>query len=234
MKITLKDLEGMSEFRMAEALQRTVWGEGDKEDPADLMMVIQHEGGICAGAFSGDGRLMGYVFGFPTATPGVQHSHRLAVHPEARGLGLGLRLKWHQRDWCLARGIGLVRWTFDPARLPNAALNVGRLGAKIATYFPDYYGEMAGINQGAPSDRVLADWHLESPAVAARASGQAPPPVAEVARIALHPDFGALLETDPTAAMAERMRIRARMQAALAQGLTVQGFDSASREYLLG
>lgn len=232
MKITIRDLEGMAEFRMAEQLQRDVWGDGDKEDPADLMMVIQHEGGLCAGAF-GEGRMLGYVFAFPTATPGVQHSHRLAVHPDARGLGLGLRLKWHQRDWCLKRGIHLVRWTFDPARLPNAALNVGRLGAVIATYFEDYYGEMAGINQGAPSDRVLADWHLDSPGVTARATGHPPPPVTAKARISLHPDFGALLESDPAAANAERLRLRAEMQAALARGLTVQGFDSAARAYLL-
>ena len=37
MKITLKDLEGMAEFRLAEQLQRDVWGAGDKEDPADLI-----------------------------------------------------------------------------------------------------------------------------------------------------------------------------------------------------
>ncbi len=125
--ISLRDLVGMTEFAAAEALQRDVWGAGDKEDPADLMMVIAAEGGLGAGAFQG-AHLLGYVFGFPTRKPGVQHSHRLAVRAEARGTGLGLALKWYQRDWCLARGITMVRWTYDPLRAVNAGLNIHRLG----------------------------------------------------------------------------------------------------------
>lgn len=58
------------------------------------MMVIRAKGGLCAGAFL-EGRLIGYVFAFPTRNPKVQHSHRLAVHPDARGLHLGSRLKWY-------------------------------------------------------------------------------------------------------------------------------------------
>ena len=122
MSVVLRDLAGMDDFRLAENLQRVVWGEGDQPDPADLMMVIAAEGGLAAGAFRGD-ELLGYVFAFPTATPGVQHSHRLATHPQARGLGLGAALKWYQRDWCLNRGINLVRWTYDPLRHANASLN---------------------------------------------------------------------------------------------------------------
>ena len=44
----IRDLSGMEEFFKAEQLQRDVWGAGDTEDPADLMMVIQHEGGLVA------------------------------------------------------------------------------------------------------------------------------------------------------------------------------------------
>src|SRR5574343_955503 len=102
--IEIRDLRGMAECRVAEDLQRDVWGEGDVPDPADLMMVIQHEGGLLAGAFQGD-RLLGYVFAFPTRDPQVQHSHRLAVRAEARGLKLGARLKWYQHDWCARNGV---------------------------------------------------------------------------------------------------------------------------------
>jgi len=161
-EVTLRDLSGMAEFKAAEDLQRAVWGEGDLPDPADLMMVIQAEGGLVGGAFLGD-RLGAYIFGFPTREPGIQHSHRLAVHQDARGLGLGLRLKLYQRDWCLARGISQVRWTYDPLRALNATLNIHRLGASSNTYLPDYYGKMAGINSGLASDRLLVDWDLQSP-----------------------------------------------------------------------
>ena len=231
MTVILRDLQGMDEFRAAEALQRAVWGAGDKEDPADLMMVIQHEGGLVAGAFR-DGQLLGYVFGFPTVTPGVQHSHRLAVLPQARSLGLGMRLKWYQRDWCLARGISHVRWTFDPLRRTNANLNIARLGARVSTYLPDYYGEMEGINSGTASDRLLADWHLDGAAVRACAAG-APLAVQAAARIAIPADFDRLLAQDPAAARIARLRVRHEMQAALAAGLVVSGFDPATDSYLL-
>ena len=58
------------------------------------------------------------------------------------------RVKWYQRDWCLQRGIDLVRWTYDPL--------------------------MQGINAGLPSDRLLAEWHLHSVHVAAHAARQSP------------------------------------------------------------
>jgi predicted GNAT superfamily acetyltransferase len=168
--IHIRELKGIAEFRKAEGLQTEVWGRGDTPDPADLMMVIQEEGGLVAGAFLED-RLVGYVFGFPTRDPGVQHSHRLAVAPDMRGRGLGADLKWFQRDWCLARGITLVRWTFDPLRITNARLNLNRLGGRSRTYLVDYYGEMGGINKGLPSDRLLLDWRLDDPGVAQRADG---------------------------------------------------------------
>ena len=232
--ITFRDLAGMDEFFAAEALQRTVWGEGDKEDPADLMMVVQHEGGLAAGAFR-DGRLMGYLFGFPTREADVQHSHRLAVHPDARGLGLGLRLKWYQRDWCLAHGISRVRWTYDPLRHANASLNIARLGARASVYYPDYYGVMQGINAGVPSDRLRADWHLADASVAARATGAAAslPDAPGMIRIPIPADFGAMIASDPDGATGERLRLRAAMTAAFADGYEVQGYDTARREYLL-
>jgi predicted GNAT superfamily acetyltransferase len=233
--IILRDLCGMTEFFQAEALQRAVWGNDDPADPADLMMVIQAEGGLCAGAFQGDD-LLGYVFGFPTRTPHIQHSHRLAVLGRARGMGLGLQLKWYQRDWCLARGISHVRWTYDPLRAPNAALNIHRLGAQAQTYYPDYYGPMVGINKGAPSDRLLADWYLDDAHVVACAAGTATLPddvMAGALRLDIPADFGALLDGDPAAAMHHRLRLRAQMQAAFADGYAVRGFDPVGRAYLL-
>lgn len=233
--IILRDLSGMAEFALAEALQRAVWGPGDKEDPADLMMVVQAEGGLCAGAFAGD-ELLGYIFGFPTRQPHIQHSHRLAVLEKARGTGLGLALKWYQRDWCLARGITLVRWTYDPLRTANAALNIARLGAVAETYYPDYYGAMAGINSGAPSDRLLADWYLDSAQVAACARGETPLHGADLARarfIQIPADFGTMLQTDLNAAIAERTRTRTAFQSAFAEGYRAQFFDIAQRRYVM-
>ncbi|EEW25296.1 GNAT family N-acetyltransferase [Rhodobacter ferrooxidans] len=231
--ITLRDLSGMAEFRQAEALQREVWGEGDLPDPADLMMVIQAEGGLVGGAFA-EGRLLGYVFGFPTRDPGVQHSHRLAVLAGARGHGLGVRLKHYQRDWCLARGITRVRWTFDPLRAVNATLNIHRLGAQSDTYLEDYYGEMAGINSGLGSDRLLVDWDLDAPVVAALARGEARQlNRAEPVALALPEDVGQLATVDPDRARDLRQDLRGRLQTAFANGRRIVDFDRQNRIYLL-
>ena len=232
-EVIFRDLSGMAEFREAEALQRDVWGEGDQPDPADLMMVIQAEGGLVGGAFV-KGRLVGYVFGFPTRDPQVQHSHRLAVRAEARGLSLGVRLKLYQRDWCLARGIAHVRWTFDPLRHVNATLNIHRLGAEAVEYLEDYYGEMAGINQGLASDRLLVDWALAAPRVAARAEGR-PLPAQEATPLplALPEDIEALTASDPAAAAALRLDLRNAIRAALAAGRRITDFDRRSRQYIL-
>jgi predicted GNAT superfamily acetyltransferase len=218
----LRDLSGMDEFLAAEDLQRLVWGAGDVPDPADLLMVIQHEGGLVGGAFL-HAQLVGYVFGFPTREPDVQHSHRLAVHPSYRGRGLAVQLKQYQRSWCLERGIQLVRWTYDPQRHTNAHLNIGRLGAVVRKYFPDYYGEMKGINAGVPSDRLLAEWHL----------GDGLERGDVVQRVYIGRDFEALMAQDVKAATQSRLVLRAELQAALADGLAITGYDSVDASYLL-
>lgn len=233
--ITFRELAGITELKRSEVLQTEVWGKDDKPDNADILLAIQHEGGLVAGAFHEE-RMLGFMFGFPSAIPGVQHSHRLAVHPDARGLGLGLRLKWFQRDWCLARGITLVRWTYDPLRAINAGLNIARLGATAGTYHIDYYGAMEGINEGLPSDRLLAEWQLDSLVVAQRAEGvrAAAADVENAAlRIKIPANYEALIAGDLQAALAERLRVREEMLAAFAQGLRVTGYDNRSSCYLL-
>lgn len=229
----IRDLSGMAEFRAAEALQPAVWGKDSRPDPGDLMMVIQAEGGLAAGAFV-EGRLMGYVFGFPSATPGVQCSHRLAVLPEMRGRGLGAALKWYQRRWCLTRGIRHVRWTFDPMRAVNAALNIARLGARSTIYLVDYYGAIGGINAGLPSDRLLADWILDDPTVAARSEGrfvsEAPK---DCLRVRLPHGVETLIRQDREKALAARLVLRDSLREAFASGYVIIGFDWNEHAYIL-
>lgn len=232
--IDYRPLRGLSEFKAAEAMQRAVWGEGDKEDPFDLMMVVQNEGGLVGGAFV-DGRLLGYVFGFPTRDPEVQYSHRLAVLPDARGLGLGAGLKRYQRRWCLENGIRRIRWTYDPLRKTNAALNIRVLGAEASTYYREFYGEMSGINEGAPSDRLRVDWVLDDPHVERRMEGNrdALPLEGEVRSIAIPEGFEAAMKDDPGRATALRLQSRACFEEAFAAGFVIRDFDPQTSTYRL-
>lgn len=168
-EIEIRDLQAPSEMLAVEDLQRQVWGADTHTHPKEILIPVQHAGGLLAGAFNESGELVGFIFGFPTRDPNVQHSQLLATLPAWRGLGIASQLKWYQRAWCLERGIRWVRWTVDPLRAANAELNIRHLGGTARTYYPDYYGKMNGIDAGSPSDRLLVEWELDSPRVNQRA-----------------------------------------------------------------
>lgn len=166
--LRLRELRTLEEMIAAEDIQMEVWGAG--VHPKEILIPIQHEGGLLAGAFTPQSELVGLIFGFPTAEAGAHHSQMLATLKAWRDAGIGTRLKWFQRDWCLKRGITRVRWTVDPLRATNAMLNIQHLGATASTYHVNYYGLMQGIDAGIPTDRLLIEWDLSSPVVAERAS----------------------------------------------------------------
>ena len=177
----LRELESVAELKDCEQVQLLVWGEPVPEVNAALFRATLHAGALVVGAFEED-ELLGFAFGFPSyvdARVGF-HSHLLAVLPKARGRGLGKSLKWFQRDWCLARGISQMTWTFDPLQAKNARLNLEHLGAHIRHYHPDFYGALGGaLNGDLPTDRVVAEWPLNAPHVAALAAGTVRPGAAK-------------------------------------------------------
>jgi chorismate synthase len=171
-QIELRELHTVEEFSELIELEDRIWGAGNGMN-RDLLTAMVHVGALAAGAFM-DGKMVAILFGITTRDADVQHSHGLGVLEEYRRYGLGAKLKWFQRDWCLAHGINRVQWTYDPLRVANAHLNLHKLGASVATHFHNYYGEMSGINAGAPSDRLLADWDLQAENVMVLAKGGSP------------------------------------------------------------
>jgi predicted GNAT superfamily acetyltransferase len=158
----------------------------------------------------------------------------LAVVPEAQGRGLGARLKLFQRRFCLARGIRLVTWTYDPLLVKNAALNLNRLGARAAVYVRDFYGPMGGIYHGLPTDRFEVRWRLDSDEVVRAARGRSVlsadvetlprvrkgriPRGARRVAVELPGGAPALYTQDPKAALRARLELRRSAEALFHRG----------------
>lgn len=181
--IEIRPLEGAEEFIETEEVSRSAWGFGDLDvSPRTDLVAASHAGGLTAGAFE-KGRMLGFVHGIPRVNlpEPAQHSHLLAVRRDAQGRGLSTLLKLFQRRWCLAHGIRLVTWTYDPFLLKNARLNVNRLGGTVGTFLPNLYGGLGGIYSGLPTDRFEVTWRLDSERTrrCARAGSRGITPIAE-------------------------------------------------------
>lgn len=168
--IVVRKCERLDEFHRCVDLQREIWGEKDLEvEPATMFVVAQHTGGQVLGAFDGD-ELVGYtlaVVGLHGAMPYL-HSHMTGVRGEYRNRGVGRLLKLFQRDEALGRSIRLIKWTFDPLELRNAHFNLNRLGAICRKYEPNLYGfTTSPLHRGLQTDRLVAEWHLDSARVVA-------------------------------------------------------------------
>lgn len=179
--IETRPLDRIGEYHWAEELQRRVWGFIDVEViPLHVLLTAQKNGGLTLGAFdtrlSGEASLLAVAFGFSglDALGPKHHSHVVGVSPSARGRGIGALLKWYQRACVLDAGQRRITWTYDPLMAGNARFNLRKLGAVAHRYAEDIYGEIRDdLNRGLPTDRLILDWWLDDPVVAARASGGA-------------------------------------------------------------
>lgn len=208
----LRHLEGREELAACVELQRRTWGEDFTECvPASILQVSQKIGGMLGGAWDGD-RLVGFVYsliGFQEGHP-AHWSHMLAVDPDARGHGLGRRLKLFQRDELLKRGVKRVFWTFDPMVARNAHLNINRLGATVVGFIPNMYGDTTGspLHHG-PTDRFVLRWELDSQRVrwaVESEAGQGPSEAFHEAPVIRPPESGRM-QTDSELPETDTVRI---------------------------
>lgn len=162
--VEIRSLDSVAELQLAVELQRDVWQPADRDlVPVTELVAASHNDGIALGAFS-EGRMVGFLFSMIGRRQDryYQYSRMLAVHPGARGRGLGAALKLEQKRIALQRGYTWMEWTFDPLEARNASLNLRRLGARVRVYHRDYYGNRTTrFDQGVPTDRFLAEWDLK-------------------------------------------------------------------------
>lgn len=234
-RLALRELRIPAEFEETVNVAKEAWGFSERAlSPANDLIAATHAGGLTAAVFEGK-RMLGFVHGLPRTNRGepCQHSHLLAVRPEAQGRGLAARLKLFQRSWCLARGIALVTWTYDPFLVKNATLNLVRLQGRVSRLLPDFYGPLGGIYHELPTDRFEVSWRLDDPMVEEAARGRAPAPapadalpfvrgsrIPNARRVALPilPDAPAVYRRDPEGSLRARLGFRAQARALFAAG----------------
>ena len=245
--ILIRECHGHDELEACVQLQVETWGY-DQTDviPRKAFLVMQSIGGQVLGAF--DTELPGAspqgdpnsLVAFAMCLPGVKpsekntappraylHSHMLAVREAWRNRGLGAQLKLEQRREALARGIQHMEWTFDPLEIKNAWLNIHKLGAIVRQYRVNFYGVSSSRLQGGlPTDRLVAEWELDSPHVVATLEGR-PAPVQFEERILVPAAIYQWKASDKNRerALAVQLENRQKFQQAFARGLAILGFS---------
>ena len=238
-EIMIRDCASLDDFQQCVTVQQSVWGFEDKDlAPLRLFVVAHKIEGQVLGAFEPSGRMIGFCLALPALRGSAVylHSHMLAVLPEYRERGLGRRLKFEQRRKALEKGIGLVEWTFDPFELKNAHFNLERLGAVARRYVPNQYGiSSSPLHRGLPTDRLVAEWWLESPRVVARGAREAAVGDAVHRRIVVPIEIAEIRGQDEKAAEFQ-LELRRQFQEAFAGGLAAVGFEisKTTGTYLLG
>ncbi|MBI4889314.1 MAG: acetyltransferase [Acidobacteria bacterium] len=229
----------LAELGEAVRLQKEIWGFEDIELlPLRLFVVAQKVGGQTLGAFDGD-KMVGFLLSIPGLKQGQMflHSHMMGVRPEYRNSGLGRTMKLMQRVDALERGIPLVQWTFDPLELKNAYFNIERLGAIVKLYVLNQYGTTTShLHGGLPTDRCVAEWHLQSERVVSLLEGRPRPDVHVQRRIEVPNDIADIRANEPKRAREIQSVVSEQFVRYTGEGLAVVGFEKSAEKgtYLLG
>jgi predicted GNAT superfamily acetyltransferase len=165
----LRDIE---QLRQCIEIQKLAWGFADEDVlPLRALVVCTKIGGQVFGAVDAEGRVVGFLNAFPALRDGriYLHSQMMGVRPEHQNQGIGRQLKLAQREEALKRGIDRIEWTFDPLEVRNARFNIELLGCVCSRYLVNIYGVTSShLQAGLPTDRLVAEWYLNSPRVKQR------------------------------------------------------------------
>jgi len=225
-------------------LQREVFALPEVEiSPVRHFIVTRHAGGFTLGAFHEE-KLVGFVLSVLAykGNEKIFYSHMTAVDKNFQNFGLGTRLKWSQRERALKEGVKFIKWTFQPVKARNAHFNLEKLGATVHEYHPNFYGTDYGASSdeenkiGIASDRLFAQWELNSERVEKLSRGEKVSHAQEAAaRIPTLNNWTELTRLDPQKAISEQLRIQRDFENAFSNNLVCRGFerDEENPSYLL-
>lgn len=246
MEIEIRDCTTIEEFDQCIRLQREAFGLPDMEiSPRRHLIVTRRAGGWTLGAFAGD-EMVGFVHHMIAVRASdeiIGYSHMMAVARDYQNKGVGAQLKWAQRARALSEGRKFIKWTWDPMQARNAYFNLNRLGVTVRSYGENFYGTdfstIPDETHGSvhlDSDRLFADWQLDSRRVVQLSEGRTPDPdPAPLATIEIPPNWSALVRHDAITAQREQLRVRREFAEAFAAGLVCASFerDDTHPRYLL-
>ncbi len=235
-EIQIRHCSSIADYEACVRIQHAIWGESIAV-PVPIFVVAHHTGGQILGAWL-EGKMIGFTQAFTALRSGklFLHSHIAAVLPEDRDRGVGRSMKLFQRQDALQRGIDLIEWTFDPLDFKNGYFNLMRLGAIVRRYIPNCYGITdSPLHAGLPTDRLVAEWWLNSDRVKSVLAGGPRPKSTTVERIAIPKQFTALRESDRPAAARIQAEARGQFQKWFAKGYAATGVESRddTTDYLL-
>jgi predicted GNAT superfamily acetyltransferase len=219
--ISIRKCTVLDDFRRCVAIQKSVWGESDLEvEPYVTFVVANQTGGQVIGAFDGE-TMVGFTLALAAFRGNTRylHSHMTGVLPSHRNRRIGRMLKLFQRDEALARDIRLVEWTFDPLETRNAHFNFNRLGALSRQFIPNFYGVTSSpLHRGLVTDRLLAEWHLDSKRVIGALNDLTPDPTDSPATIQLAAELEQWKSGDLSRIAELQTRVRNEFQRWFAKG----------------
>jgi predicted GNAT superfamily acetyltransferase len=226
--IVIRPLQEAQEMRAGVELQQRIWGYADIDIVPDQMFIVAREsGGQVLAAFQGD-EPIGFALAFAGFHHGTAylHSHMVGVAPEYQDRGVGHMLKLAQRADAIVRGINLIEWTFDPLQLKNAYFNLVRVGAIVRRYIPNFYGRTSSpLHAGLPTDRLVAEWWIQSAQVQTLLSGKPIATKTECARISIPTGIREISSNEPIEAEKIQLRVREQFERHIAEGHAAVGFE---------
>ena len=235
-QIEIRSCATIPEYEECVRIEHATWGE-EIAVPSAIFVVAHHTGGQVIGAFD-QGKMIGFTLAVAAMRGGKSflHSHMTAVLAEYRDRGVGRRLKLFQRQDALRRGIDLIEWTFDPLEFRNAHFNFVRLGAVARRYIPDCYGVTASpLHAGLPTDRLVAEWWLNSERVKSILADDLTASAASAKRIPLPADIDQIRASDRDAALRIQSEAREQFTKLFAEGYVATAVElpDVTMDYVL-
>jgi predicted GNAT superfamily acetyltransferase len=228
----------LAEYEDCLRLEQITWGTGILV-PTAIFVVAQETGGQIIGAFDKK-EMIGFTMALAAIHEGRPslHSHMTAVLEPYRDKGVGRALKLFQRQEALARNIHLVEWTYDPLELKNARFNLMRLGAIIRRMIPNCYGITdSPLHKGMPTDRLVAEWWLDSPRVSRIVTGGSPEVGSrtEFTRVSIPNNIADLRTKDRPDAERIQTQVREQFESNFAKKMVVTAIESnpTTTDYIL-